>query len=82
MSTTTLPRRVEFLVVGGGPVGLTAAISLSKNGFKDIIVVDDNPEENAQNKINSRAITIHAAAMEVSLYDLGSVKSLTLACSV
>lgn len=62
-----LPGRVEFLVVGGGPVGLTAAISLARAGFQDVLVVDENPEDNSQNRMHSRAITIHAGTLEVSV---------------
>jgi glycerol-3-phosphate dehydrogenase len=35
---------VEVLIVGAGPAGLSAAIELKKQGIKDILVVDREPE--------------------------------------
>jgi cyclohexanone monooxygenase len=39
-STTTLPDRVQVLVVGAGFAGLGAAIKLDEHGFSDFLVVD------------------------------------------
>jgi thioredoxin reductase len=33
----------EFLVIGGGPAGMSGAIEAAKAGVKDIAVVDENP---------------------------------------
>lgn len=37
-------KTVEVLIVGGGPAGLSAAIELKKQGVKNILVVDREPE--------------------------------------
>ncbi|KAL0575708.1 hypothetical protein V5O48_006268 [Marasmius crinis-equi] len=63
MSPQSLPSRTKILVVGAGPAGLAASISLVKNGVDpgDIVVVDKlaSGGENT-----SRAIVIHAATLE------------------
>jgi 2-polyprenyl-6-methoxyphenol hydroxylase-like FAD-dependent oxidoreductase len=59
---TSLPTRTEILIVGGGPAGLAAALSLRKHGCTDLIVVDDVLQE----AHSSRAITMHAATLDVS----------------
>ncbi|GLB34962.1 putative FAD NAD-P-binding domain-containing protein [Lyophyllum shimeji] len=53
-------QRTTVLIVGAGPTGLSAAISLVKQGFKDLIIV----EETASRPEASRAMTIHAATLE------------------
>ena len=58
---STLPRRTEILVAGGGPAGLAAAISLKKHGCTDITVVDSILE----GRNSSRAMVMHAATIEV-----------------
>lgn len=61
----SLPLRTKVLIVGAGPVGLTHALALLKQGLdptdSDIIIVDKLPE--AQN--SSRAFAVHAATLEV-----------------
>ena len=37
-------RAVEVLIVGAGPAGLNAAIELKKQGIRDVLVVDREPE--------------------------------------
>ena len=44
----------EILIVGAGPVGLTAAIELNRRG-KAVRIVDRDPEPTSE----SRAIAIH-----------------------
>jgi 2-polyprenyl-6-methoxyphenol hydroxylase-like FAD-dependent oxidoreductase len=56
-----LPQRTTFLIVGGGPTGLTAAIALAKQGIQDVVLVDAV----LQGQNTSRAFVIHAATLEV-----------------
>ncbi|KAJ3712923.1 hypothetical protein C8R42DRAFT_594142 [Lentinula raphanica] len=66
-----LPTETQILVVGAGPSGLTAAISLICNGIKpaDLTIVDCL--EKGGN--TSRAIAIHAATLEdLDAYDCAS----------
>ena len=59
MSTT----QTSVLIVGAGPSGLAAALSLVKSGFRDFIIVDAatvRPQA-------SRAMTVHAATIEVPI---------------
>jgi 2-polyprenyl-6-methoxyphenol hydroxylase-like FAD-dependent oxidoreductase len=56
-----LPEQTSILIVGAGPTGLSAAISLFNQGCKDILIVDAverSPD-------TSRAMAIHAATLEV-----------------
>jgi 2-polyprenyl-6-methoxyphenol hydroxylase-like FAD-dependent oxidoreductase len=64
----SLPARTSVLVVGAGPSGLAAAISLVKAGCEDVTVVD----EVLQGENTSRAMVIHAATLEVSNLSLFS----------
>lgn len=57
-----LPPRTDVLVVGAGPTGLAAALSLHKNGCTDITVVDCA----LASESTSRAVATHAATLEVS----------------
>ncbi len=34
-------KKVDFLIVGGGPAGLSAALTANENGVKDILLVDE-----------------------------------------
>jgi 2-polyprenyl-6-methoxyphenol hydroxylase-like FAD-dependent oxidoreductase len=55
--------QTTLLIVGAGPTGLSAAVSLVKHGFHDFIIVDQ-----ATSRPNtSRATTVHAATLEVRL---------------
>ncbi|KAG1728456.1 hypothetical protein EDB19DRAFT_1897403 [Suillus lakei] len=56
----SLPDNTTVLIVGAGPAGLTAALSLIHHGCRDFIIVDAIVE--GQNI--SRAITIHCATVE------------------
>ncbi|OJA16869.1 hypothetical protein AZE42_13840, partial [Rhizopogon vesiculosus] len=60
MTDMTLPNRTTVLIVGAGPSGLAAALSLIHHGFKDFVVVD--AVEQGEN--TSRALVIHAATLE------------------
>ncbi|PBK74152.1 FAD/NAD-P-binding domain-containing protein [Armillaria solidipes] len=55
-----LPSETSVLIVGAGPTGLAAAISLAQQGIKDFIIVDAILE--GQN--SSRASAVHAATLE------------------
>ena len=60
---TMLPEQTSILIVGAGPTGLSAAISLFNQGCKDILIVDAverTPD-------SSRAMAIQAATLEVGL---------------
>lgn len=56
----SLPENTSVLIVGAGPAGLTAALSLVHHGCHDFVIVDAIVE--GQN--SSRAITIHSATVE------------------
>jgi 2-polyprenyl-6-methoxyphenol hydroxylase-like FAD-dependent oxidoreductase len=62
-----LPEQTSILIVGAGPTGLAAAISLFNQGCKDIVIVDAA----TRTPDTSRAMAIHAATLEVC--DLSSV---------
>ena len=56
-----LPSYTDILIVGAGPVGLAAALSLHKQGCTDITVVDSL----VAGENTSRALAVHAATLEV-----------------
>ena len=66
-----LPEQTSILIVGAGPAGLSAAISLFSQGCKDIVIVD------AVERMpdTSRAMAIHAATLEVGLSSYGGFRS-------
>ncbi|KAJ3819872.1 FAD/NAD(P)-binding domain-containing protein [Lentinula raphanica] len=67
----TLPAETQVLVVGAGPSGLTAAISLICNGIKPSNLTIVDCLEKGGN--TSRAIAIHAATLEdLDAYDCAS----------
>ncbi|CAK5266144.1 unnamed protein product [Mycena citricolor] len=56
----SLPAETPILIVGAGPCGMAAALSLYHQGIKDVVVVDAIEQgENA-----SRSLVIHAATLE------------------
>lgn len=56
-----LPSSTTVLIVGAGPTGLSAALSLLNQGVDDFVIVDAVLEgENT-----SRAMAVHAATLEV-----------------
>ena len=60
-------QRTTLLIVGAGPTGLAAAISLARNGVQDFMIVDAASIKDE----GSRTIAINAATLEVrpnSLY--------------
>jgi len=56
----SLPENTTVLIVGAGPAGLTAALSLAHHGYHDFVIVDAV----AIGQNSSRAITIHSATVE------------------
>ena len=68
---TMLPEQTSILIVGAGPTGLSAAISLFNQGCKDIIIVDAAE----RSPDTSRAMAIHAATLEVGLSSYGGFRS-------
>ena len=58
---STLPRRVDVLIVGAGPTGLAAALALHKQGCKELLIVDSVSAE----QHTSRALIVHSATLEV-----------------
>jgi 2-polyprenyl-6-methoxyphenol hydroxylase-like FAD-dependent oxidoreductase len=71
----SLPLSVEYLIVGGGPAGLTAAISLRKNGLQDIVVLDAMLGPMRRNDTNSRALSLWPATLEVFTISLNETIS-------
>ncbi|MGV9610612.1 FAD-dependent monooxygenase [Nocardia xishanensis] len=67
-----LPRTTSVLVVGAGPAGLTAAITLADAGV-DVVVLD----RLAEGANTSRAAVVHARTLEV-LAELGIAEELIL----
>ena len=60
-----LPDEVEVLVVGAGPAGLAAAITLSQLGVRFAIVDASTTTRN-----DSRAGVVHSRTLEVCLFSL------------
>ncbi len=56
-----LPSSTTVLIVGAGPTGLSAAISLLNQGVDDIVIVDAV----LKGENTSRAMAVHAATLEV-----------------
>ncbi|KIM55219.1 hypothetical protein SCLCIDRAFT_1221363 [Scleroderma citrinum Foug A] len=56
----SLPSSTCALIVGAGPTGLAAALSLIHHGFRDFVIVDAV----TQGENGSRAIFLHAATLE------------------
>jgi len=67
----SLPERATVLIVGAGPSGLSTAISLVHQGFRDLVIV----EEKSIREEASRAMTIHASTLE-ALDSIGCAESL------
>ena len=61
-----LPNRTTILIVGAGPTGLAAAVTLAHQGFRDIVIVDA-VERNSRPQ-SSRALAVHAATLEVGSF--------------
>ncbi|KAG2132507.1 FAD/NAD(P)-binding domain-containing protein [Suillus bovinus] len=57
---TSMPNTTTVLIVGAGPSGLVAALSLLHRGFKDFVIVDAV----RQGQNTSRSIVVHAATLE------------------
>lgn len=72
MNATPLPSTTSVLVVGAGPAGLTAAITLADAGV-DVVVLDRLTE----GANTSRAAVVHARTLEV-LAELGIADELIL----
>ena len=69
-----LRQYTTLFIVGAGPTGLAAAISLTRNGVHDFMIVDAASIKDE----GSRAIAIHAATPEVRLKSLYSTLILHL----
>ena len=61
---TSLPERVDVLIVGAGPTGMAAALSLHKHGCTDITIVDSQ----LAGENTSRAVAVHAATLDVRTF--------------
>ncbi|MFF3227769.1 FAD-dependent monooxygenase [Nocardia suismassiliense] len=70
MTTTPLPDTTSVLIVGAGPAGLTAAITLADAGV-DFVLLD----RLAEGANTSRAAVVHARTLEV-LHELGIAEEL------
>ena len=57
----SLPDSTTVLIVGAGPTGLAAALSLLHNGLRDFVIVD--AVQHGEN--TSRALVVHPATLEV-----------------
>ena len=40
MDTASMPRKVDALIVGGGPAGLAAAVKLYEQGIRNIVIIE------------------------------------------
>ena len=58
----SLPDKTTVLIVGAGPAGLAAALSLLHHGFHDFIILDAM----SRGENFSRAVVVHAATLEAS----------------
>jgi len=58
----SLPSSACTLIVGAGPTGLAAALSLIHHGFWDFVIVDAI----TKGENSSRALLVHAATIEVN----------------
>ncbi|MEV6274236.1 FAD-dependent monooxygenase [Nocardia sp. NPDC051832] len=70
MNTTPLPETTTVVIVGAGPAGLTAAITLADAGV-DFLLLD----RQAEGANTSRAAVVHARTLEV-LEELGLAEDL------
>ncbi|WP_194833852.1 FAD-dependent monooxygenase [Nocardia sp. XZ_19_369] len=70
MTTTPLPDTTAVLIVGAGPAGLTAAITLADAGV-DFVLLD----RLAEGANTSRAAVVHARTLEM-LHELGIAEEL------
>ncbi|KAJ7671755.1 hypothetical protein B0H17DRAFT_1209031 [Mycena rosella] len=69
----SLPQQMTVLIVGAGPCGMAAAVSMYHQGIRDIIIVDTLlPGENS-----SRAMVIYAVTLE-ALDSIGCLERLLL----
>ncbi|KAF8329236.1 hypothetical protein F5887DRAFT_118838 [Amanita rubescens] len=57
-----LPQQTTVLIIGAGPAGLAAAVSLACRGCKDLVIVD--AVERNMRPQSSRALVVHAATLE------------------
>ncbi|KAL0946906.1 hypothetical protein HGRIS_013068 [Hohenbuehelia grisea] len=67
----SLPESTTILIIGAGPTGLAAAISLIQRGCRDLVIVDALPH----GEQTSRAMTLHAATLE-ALEEIGVAERL------
>lgn len=68
MPSSLLPAETQILIVGAGPSGLAAAISLVYNGIEPSkLTIVDGVEKGAN---TSRALAIHSATLEVKFISL------------
>ncbi|KAG9316021.1 hypothetical protein JVU11DRAFT_3683 [Chiua virens] len=67
----SFPGKTTVLIVGAGPTGLTAALSLFHHGLRDFVIIDALPQ--GQNA--SRSLAIHSATLE-ALDTIGCVDDL------
>ncbi|KAF7797478.1 hypothetical protein EIP86_008676 [Pleurotus ostreatoroseus] len=72
----SLPKSTEILIVGAGPTGLAAALSLHRHGRKDILVVDSS----LAGANTSRALMVHAATLD-ALDEIGCAEPLIAAAT-
>jgi len=72
--TSLVPQKTDVLIVGAGPTGLTAALSLHKAGCTDVTIVDTV----LGGENTSRAIAIHAATLE-ALDEIGCADAIVAA---
>ena len=63
-----IPQQTTVLIIGAGPAGLAAAVSLTYRGCKDLVIVDA-VERNLRPQ-SSRALVVHAATLEVKSFFL------------
>jgi 2-polyprenyl-6-methoxyphenol hydroxylase-like FAD-dependent oxidoreductase len=63
----SLPDNSTVLIVGAGPAGLTAALSLIHYGCRDFVIVDAT----VRGQKESQIIALHSATVREVRYHLG-----------
>ena len=64
----SFPTETAVLIVGAGPAGMAAALSMHRAGVKDVVLVEGSAFY--EGGLLSRAMVIHAGTLEVRSTDI------------